>query len=134
MLLAGIVGIVAFALWSGTDPGVQQRIQEKEQAKQDAADQKRRESAEAWSKWIEDAKRKTDEKVKQASEPGFDDGFKIGFMAGKLTRSKTNIKPPSKSIDDAANQALANQNVPADQHAGFVRGFNAGWGFGWTDK
>ena len=134
LMLLAIVATVAFAVWSVTDPGVQKRIEAERQAKVQADKQKRQESADAWNKWIEEAKRKTDERVKQANEPGFDDGFRVGFMAGQLTRSKTNIKPPAKSISDAAQQAIRSQNVAPDLHAGFERGFNAGWGFGWTQK
>ena len=53
-------------------------------------------------------------------------------MGAVLTRSETNIAPPIATIQQLANEQLDKQNVEASSHAGFVRGFKVGWGFGWT--
>ena len=85
-----------------------------------------------WSKWFEQAKKNKDKRAKEAKEPGWDDGFRLGFMGAVLTRSETNIAPPIATIQQLANEQLDKQNVEDSSHAGFVRGFKVGWGFGWT--
>ena len=135
--LVGIIavfGIALFIAFTISDPKVQRSIEEKQAAKEQAKQDKQREWEEGWRKWYEDAKKKNAERKKEASEPGFDDGFRFGFMAGKLTRSKTNIPVDAKRIESLAQDAIQAENVPADSHAGFVRGFTAGWDFGWTSK
>jgi hypothetical protein len=134
LLFVSIAAIAVFAVVSATDPNVKRRVQEKTQAEAREKDRKREESQEAWRKWMEDGKRKTDERVKQANEPGFDDGFRLGFMGGKLTRSQTTVAPSSATVDRLSREQLDKQNVAAESHAGFVRGFKAGWSAGWTSK
>ncbi len=56
----------------------------------------------------------------------------MGFMGGKLTRSKTNISPTNSRIEELAQEQL--ENVAPNSHAGFVRGYKIGWGYGWKDK
>jgi hypothetical protein len=134
VLLAVAFGIVLV----GTDPKVKQRVENdrrvKRQAAQEEADRKQKEWGDGWAKWMEEGKKKTDERVKQANEPGFDDGFRIGFMGGKLTRSKTKQAVSSQRIETLAIKEADRQDVPAYEQAGFVRGFKAGWDFGWTSK
>lgn len=134
ILLAVGFGIVFMA----TDPGVQRHAEAtrkaKRQAAKEEADRKQKEWNDGWAKWAEDAKRKTDERVKQGREPGFDDGFRMGFMGGKVTRSKTNVAVPSQSVETLAIKEASRQEVPADEQAAFVRGFTAGWGMGWASK
>ena len=133
-----LVPLILGIAWFATDPEVQRKVEDERQAKRQAAAQeaarKQKDWADGWKKWTEDAKRKTDERVKQANEPGFDDGFRMGFMGGKLLRSKTNIAAPAARINELALQEVQRQNVQADLHSAFVRGYNAGWSFGWTDK
>lgn len=127
--LISVIG--AFAL---TDPKVQRRIEQERQAKKQAEQAKQKEWEDGWKKWYEDAKKKNAAKADEPREPGFDQGFQFGFMGGKLTRSKTNIAISSKQIEALAMEQLDKQSVPAESHAGFVRGFTAGWSFGWTSK
>lgn len=126
LIVAGAISIMV------TSPDVQRRIKEEKRAKQEAAAARQQEWEQGWKKWMEEAKRKTDERVKQANEPGFDDGFRLGFMGGRLTRSKTNIAVPPGRIEALANEQIEKQGIPAESQAGFVRGFTAGWSFGWT--
>jgi Flp pilus assembly protein TadB len=140
-LLTIVFVAMAFAFgmaFVATDPGVQRRVEAerraKQQAAQEEADRKQKEWRDGWTKWMEEGKRKTDERVKQANEAGFDDGFRMGFMGAQMTRSKTNVAVSSKQIEATAIKEADRQAVPAGSQAGFVRGFKAGWGFGWTSK
>ncbi len=126
-----VAGVVSFVV---TNPEVQRRIEDEKRAKQEATAAKQKDWEDGWKKWIEESKKKTDERVKQANEPGFDDGFRIGFMGGKLTRAQTNVAVPSARVEAMAMEQIEKQNTPADDHAAFIRGFTAGWDFGWTSK
>lgn len=117
-----------------TDPAVKKRVDDERKAKRAEKERKQQEWRDGWARWAEEGKRKTDERVKQANEPGFDDGFRLGYTGAKLTRAKTGEKIPSKEIERAAWKAADTNDIPADVRNGFVRGFNAGWGFGWSDK
>ena len=86
------------------------------------------------SKWFEEAKKENAERSKEANEAGWDEGFRLGFMGVVLTRSKTNISPPKDTIQELAKEQLEKQNVEANSHSGFVRGFSVGWDFGWRSE
>ena len=135
LIALAAVGIAIFAVYSATDPNVKRRVEQERQEKAKEQQEKQQEWADGWKKWAEESKKKTDERVKQQdSEPGFENGFQFGYIAGKLTRTKTNIQPPTATIDRLAKEQLTKQNVPPESHQGFVRGFSAGWSFGWTSK
>ena len=130
-----LFGVVP-TLWMMSDPKFQKRIDDERTAervaKEQEAKKKKEDWEQGWSKWFEDAKKKNAERPKEANEAGWDDGFRLGFMGAKLTRSKTNISPTNSRIEELAQEQL--ENVAPNSHAGFVRGFKIGWGFGWKDK
>ena len=130
-----LFGVVP-TLWMMSDPKFQKRIDDERTAervaKEQEAKKKKEDWEQGWSKWFEDAKKKNAERPKEANEAGWDDGFRLGFMGGKLTRSKTNISPTNSRIEELAQEQL--ENVVPDSHAGFVRGYKIGWGYGWKDK
>ena len=130
-----LFGVVP-TLWMMSDPKFQKRIDDERTAervaKEQEAKKKKEDWEQGWSKWFEDAKKKNAERPKEANEAGWDDGFKMGFMGGKLTRSTTNISPANSRIEELAQEQL--ENVAPNSHAGFVRGYKIGWGYGWKDK
>jgi len=134
VLLAVAFGIVLV----GTDPKLKQRGDDErraeQQAAQEKADRNQKEWRDGWAKWMEEGKRNKAERAKQANEAGFDDGFTWGFLGGKLTRTKTNIAISSTQINALAMRTLEEKQIPPNDHAGFVRGFSAGWTFGWINK
>ena len=132
-LVAGVFLVGLFStLWVANDPKIQKRIKDERAAKSLAKEQEAKKKKEDWEKWFEEAKENTSKRAKEPNEAGWDDGFRLGFMGGKLTRSKTNISPTNSRIEELAQEQL--ENVAPNSHAGFVRGYKIGWGYGWKDK
>ena len=135
-VLLFVVPNVVSILWTMSDPKFQKKIKDEREAesvaKEQEAKKKKEDWEQGWSKWFEEAKKNNAKRAKEPNEAGWDDGFRLGFMGAKLTRSKTNISPTNSRIEELAQEQL--ENVAPNSHAGFVRGYKIGWGYGWKDK
>lgn len=130
-ILATVVFGLAFGAWSASDPKVQQRRQEEARAKADKSKADRQATLDAWSKWIEEAKRKNAERPKAETDPNWKQGFEAGYLAGQIISRGGSVRPDSAKLDAMSRKAATANGFDDSGRAVFCNGYFAGFSFGW---
>ena len=108
------------------------------EADQQASRQEARRHLDEWrdglARWIEAGKQADPTRAEQATEPGFDAGFQKGFIGGNSARNSMDFPISASLIETLAAREVEVDEVPAELHLCFLRGFRAGWDCGWAGK
>lgn len=111
---------------------VGQEFEAEQQAEREEARRTLDERREGLSRWIEAGKQENTTRAEQVTEPCFEAGFRKGFIGGTSAPNSIDFPISASLIETLAAREVEVDEVPAELHLGFLRGFRAGWDCGWA--
>lgn len=126
-----VFAVMAVAMWNATDPKMKVERQQEAQRKAAAKQAEQQAYADSWKEWAEDAKKKTEAKAAEASDPNWRRGFDVGYAAGHMLARGGAERPTSAKLEAMSRKAASAADLRDAAGMLFTNGYSAGFSYGW---